>query len=78
MVDVAFANILKMLRKQRDLSQETFGFQTGLHRTYISQLERGLKSPSLKTLQKVSQALGITLSELMTLVEKELDNVSTE
>lgn len=73
MIDQAFAKVLKELRLKNNLSQETFAFEVGIHRTYVSQLERGLKSPSLKTIQKVSQVLGISLSELMVLVEAEIN-----
>ena len=73
MIDRAFAKVLKDLRLERNLSQETFAFEVGIHRTYVSQLERGLKSPSLKTVQKISQVLGLSLSELMHLVEVEIN-----
>lgn len=72
MVDKAFATVLRKLRLEKGFSQEAFAFEVGIHRTYVSQLERGLKSPSLKTLQKIAQVLGITLSDLMLLVETEL------
>jgi transcriptional regulator with XRE-family HTH domain len=72
MVDKEFATVLRKLRLEKGFSQEAFAFEVGIHRTYVSQLERGLKSPSLKTLQKIAQVLGITLSDLMLLVETEL------
>jgi len=37
---------IAQLRKRNGLSQEELGFQAEVHRTYISQLERGLKSPT--------------------------------
>jgi transcriptional regulator with XRE-family HTH domain len=73
MIDQAFAKVLRELRLKKNLSQETFAFEVGIHRTYVSQLERGLKSPSLKIIQKISQVLGLSLSELMFLVETETD-----
>ena len=48
MIDKKFGKVLKALRTERGLSQEEFAMNVGLHRTYISQLERGLKSPSLR------------------------------
>lgn len=71
MIDSSFATVLKRLRTEKGLSQEEFGFEADLHRTYVSQLERGLKSPSLKTLHKIANVLGISLTELMALVEQE-------
>ena len=72
MIESAFAHVLKTLRCSKGLSQEELSFRTGLHRTYVSQLERGLKSPSLRTLESLAGALDIHLSELMALVEKEI------
>lgn len=76
MLDDPFANVLKRLRTKKGLSQEEFGLEANLHRTYVSQLERGLKSPSLKTLCKIANVLGISLSEFMTLVEQEINVLS--
>jgi transcriptional regulator with XRE-family HTH domain len=45
---------------------------TGLHRTYISQLERGLKSPSVRVLSHIANALGVTMSEFLRVVEESL------
>ena len=70
-IDHSFAAVLRRLRKQKGLSQEQLGFKADLHRTYISQLERGLKSPSLKTLYKITSILEISLSDFMKLVEQE-------
>lgn len=77
MIDKAFAKVIRRLRLEKNLSQEKLAFEADLHRTYISQLERGLKSPSLQTVYKISKVLGISLSELMLLVLKELENVSS-
>lgn len=78
MVNRAFATVLRGLREKKGFSQEQFGYRAGLHRTYVSQLERGLKSPSLKTLSKVALVLGISLSKLITLVEEELKSLQAE
>jgi transcriptional regulator with XRE-family HTH domain len=71
MIDHAFGLVLKRLRAQKGLSQEQFGFEANLHRTYVSQLERGLKSPSLKTMAKIAVVLEISLTEFIKLVEEE-------
>ncbi len=76
-LDQAFAAVLKRLRSTNGLGQEELAFQTGLHRTYISQMERGLKSPSLSTIYKLSSVLGISMEQMMALVEKEVGNVSS-
>ena len=74
MIDKAFGRTLKNLRTAKGLSQEEFAFQVDLHRTYISQLERGLKSPSLRTMEKLSKVLAITLPMLLEEVERELNS----
>jgi len=78
MLDKSFGKILRRLRRKKDLSQESFGFQADLHRTYISQLERGLKSPSLDTLNRICKALDITMSEFLLMVEGEEEKATEE
>ncbi|WP_110956386.1 helix-turn-helix domain-containing protein [Anaerosinus massiliensis] len=70
MIDESFGKVLKSLRVRKGISQEEFSFNTGLHRTYISQLERGLKSPSLRTIAKICKELEFTISQFMEEVEK--------
>ncbi|MBI2596365.1 helix-turn-helix transcriptional regulator [Candidatus Daviesbacteria bacterium] len=57
------ARILE-LRKSIGLSQEKLGFETGLDRTYISGIERGLRNPSLENIGRLAKALKIPLSRL--------------
>jgi transcriptional regulator with XRE-family HTH domain len=71
MIDKKFGQVLKSLRKTKGLSQEEFALNICLHRTYISQLERGIKSPSLRTIERVCRELDISLSKFMELVENE-------
>lgn len=67
----AFPTILRRLRLQKRLSQEDLALKANLHRTYVSQLERGLKSPSLKTLERLAHVLNICLSDFIKLIEEE-------
>jgi transcriptional regulator with XRE-family HTH domain len=60
------------LRKRNGLSQEELGFRAEVHRTYISQLERGLKSPTLGMILKLSRALKTSASKLVATVERHL------
>jgi transcriptional regulator with XRE-family HTH domain len=59
-------------RGEKGWSQEYLAEMTGLHRTYISQLERGLKSPSVRVLSHITSALSITMSEFLRVVEESL------
>lgn len=70
--EVAFGLVLRALRKQRQLSQETLAHEAGLERNYISLLELGRNSPSIKTLFRLAPALNVTVSELLQGVEARL------
>jgi transcriptional regulator with XRE-family HTH domain len=67
--EVAFGIVLRELRKQRNLSQEALAHDADVERNYISLLELGRNSASIKMIFKLAPALGITVSELMTMVE---------
>jgi transcriptional regulator with XRE-family HTH domain len=67
----AFGKVLKELRRACGLSQERLGFDSGYHRTYISQLERGLKSPTLATVFRLASVLKVPPSELVRRTENE-------
>lgn len=56
---------IRLLREQRELSQEILSFKADLHRTYLSQLELGQRNPSYTTLLKLSSALSISITELI-------------
>lgn len=64
-LEAAFGAALRGRREAQGLSQEEVGFRSGVHRTYISELERGLKSPSLGTVQKLAVALETAASALI-------------
>ena len=58
----------RTVRKYRlaaGLSQEALADKAGLHRTYVSLLERGLRNPSVDTLRQVAAALGVPTSQLV-------------
>jgi len=63
--EALFGATLRELRGRRGYSQEELARRSDLHRTFISQIERGLKSPSLGSLSKLAHALGMTLVELV-------------
>jgi transcriptional regulator with XRE-family HTH domain len=67
-----FGVILRDLRKERGLSQGTLAVQSGYHATYIGQMERGQKSPSLRTIMNLAGALGTPGSEMLRRVEARL------
>ena len=70
--EVILGQEIARLRKQNGLSQEELGFRAEVHRTYISQIERGLKSPTLGMILKLSRALKASASQLVATVERQL------
>ena len=67
--EIAFGVVLRRLRKERALSQETLAFETGIERNYISLLELGRNSASIKIIFKLAPVLGLSVAEFMGMVE---------
>lgn len=59
------ARNLRSLRTERGLSQEAFAFEVGLHRTYISDLERGARNPTVLVIERLASALSVTPGRLL-------------
>lgn len=60
-----FGENLLIMRRRAGISQEELGFMASLHRTEISQLERGLRVPKIDTLIKLSGALSVPPGDLL-------------
>ena len=56
---------VRAIREGRRISQEAMAEKSGLHRTYIGGVERGLRNPSLKSLAKIADALEVPVRELL-------------
>lgn len=61
----ALARRLRASRTRLGWSQERMASTAGLDRSYVGDIERGVVSPTLQTLEKLSLALGIPASELI-------------
>jgi transcriptional regulator with XRE-family HTH domain len=61
----AFGIVLRDLRQARSLSQETLALESGLDRTFVSLLERGLRQPSLTTILQLAGPLGVAPEDLV-------------
>ncbi len=59
-----FGTAVRKKRKAAELSQEELAEKLGIHRTYMSFIERGIRNPSLLMVFKISRALKIKLPEL--------------
>lgn len=60
-----FGRNVRQKRIALNVSQEELGHRAGLHRTYISDIERGARNPTLKVMNKIAQVLGVDLSSLL-------------
>jgi transcriptional regulator with XRE-family HTH domain len=56
---------LKRYRTAKGWSQERFAFEAGIHRTYVSDIERGSRNPSISVLDRLAVPLGVSASELV-------------
>lgn len=59
------AHNLRRLRQLKGWSQEEFAFRADIHRTYVSDLERCARNPTITVVDKLAQALGVKLGELL-------------
>jgi transcriptional regulator with XRE-family HTH domain len=66
----ALGQRIRELRTKQGYSQESFADLCGVHRTFMGTIERGESNVSFQNLAKVSSALGITLAQLLSGVEK--------
>ncbi|MBN8930517.1 MAG: helix-turn-helix transcriptional regulator [Rhizobium pusense] len=57
-------NVLK-IRRERSLSQEELSFRSGLTRAYLSGLEAGRRNPTIVSLHKLAEALGVDIESLV-------------
>lgn len=61
--------LIRQLRLKDGMSQEDLAERCGLHRTYIGFIERGEKTITIETANKLARALGLTLAQLFTKLE---------
>ncbi|MEO0419074.1 MAG: helix-turn-helix transcriptional regulator [Pseudomonadota bacterium] len=59
------AQNLRRLRQVRNWSQEELAHQTDIHRTYVSDLERARRNPSIEVIERLAKGLNVKLGELL-------------
>mgnify|MGYP001335439110 CR=1 FL=1 len=64
-IQETFGPALRKARTECGLSQEELAFRSEVHRTYISEIERGVKNPSLLTVERLAHAMKIKVSTLI-------------
>lgn len=75
--NIAFGNALRELRRAVKISQYTLADRSGLDRSYISLLERGLRSPSFETILCLGVGLGMPSAILVAKAEELLKQMPT-
>ena len=65
-----FGSAVRRRRRELDLSQETLSERSGVHWVYISHIENGQKSPTLRVIERLAGALRMSVSGLMELAEQ--------
>ncbi|MEC1376496.1 helix-turn-helix transcriptional regulator [Heyndrickxia oleronia] len=71
-VKTQFGLTVRKLRLSKNISQEKFAEIVGLHRTYISEVERGIRNVTLINVVKIAEGLEVKTSELFREMEREL------
>jgi transcriptional regulator with XRE-family HTH domain len=56
---------MRRLRQAKGWSQEEFAHQAGLHRTYVSDLERGARNPTIEVVERLAVALDVPVGALL-------------
>jgi transcriptional regulator with XRE-family HTH domain len=59
------ARNLRLLRAQQGISQEALAFESGINRTYISDIERSIRNVSIDNLSRLAKALGVPAWQLL-------------
>lgn len=56
---------VRSLREAKGWSQEDYADRAGIHRTYVSDIERGKRNPTITVVEKLGKPLGVSPSELL-------------
>lgn len=68
--------IIGCIRVQRGMSQEVLSGLAGIARSHLAMIESGSKNANVETLWRIAAALNMRMSELMRLVEDEIDRLN--
>lgn len=74
----AFGIVIRANRTALGISQEALAEKSGLDRTYISMLERGLRQPTVSTLWAVANVFGVRPSKIVRLMEEQINGIEPE
>lgn len=69
---------IRVLRKERGMSQESLGEKGGFHFSYIGQIERGEKNVALLNLEKIATALDVNVAQLFNYINEEYEQTESD
>ena len=62
---IEFGEMVRKIRKEKEISQEELGHKANLHRTYIGMIERAEKNITLINIEKIANALEVEIANLI-------------
>ena len=69
-ISQSFGAVVRERREKRGFSQEELADRAGLHRTYVSLIERGRRTASIEVVRRVAEALDTSMSKLIAETER--------
>lgn len=64
-----YGHVVRKIRLEKGISQETLADLSGLHRTYMSDIELGKRNVSLENIDRIANALDVSISEIFKQIE---------
>lgn len=64
-----YGQVVRKIRLEKGISQETLADLSGLHRTYMSDVELGKRNVSLENIDRIANALEVSISEIFKQIE---------
>ena len=71
----AAGNVIRRLRKEKNLSQEVFSGLAGIARSHLAMIETGTKQPNFETIWKIANAFEMRVYELVRQMEQEAETL---
>lgn len=72
-IKIKFGKVIRFLRKQKQLSQETLAELSGLDRSYVGGVERGERNVSIVNVEKLAKALDVDIENIFSRIREEYD-----
>lgn len=68
-INIRFGLTIRYLRLKQELTQEELANRAQLHRTYLTDIERGTRNPSIEVIEKLAKGLSVSLTDLFRLAD---------